>query len=151
MKLSSDPHERAMICTRVPSGLCRLKSRSLIQVCVPLRPSTLMSLMAPLPLTASTELTVGVPLAEIVLGTSLLVKVVQVVGGGVNVGVGVFVTVGVFVGVPVGVVVAVGVAVAVRVGVAVGVLVGVRVGVAVLVGVPVGSAVGGDPTDIVLI
>ena len=86
-----------------------------------------MSLMAPLPLTASTELTVGVPLAEIVLGTSLLVKVVQVVGGGVNVGVGVFVTVGVFVGVPVGV--GVGVFVTVGVLVRVGVAVGVEVGV----------------------
>ena len=61
-----------------------------------------MSRVAPLPRTASTELTVGVPLAEIVLGTSLLANVVQVVGSGVGVTVAVGVAVEVGPGVGVG-------------------------------------------------
>ncbi len=71
-KLSSELQERAIIWTLVPAGLWRLKSKSLIHVWLPFRFSALTSSIVPLPATLITEEILGVPLVEIVLGTSVL-------------------------------------------------------------------------------
>ena len=72
IKLSWLVQERAITCTCVPDGLCRLKPRSLIHVWVPFRFKTLTSTTVPSLPTVKVELMEGVPLIGMVWGTSVL-------------------------------------------------------------------------------